>query len=274
MRINTNVSALNAFTNLGRTESAVSQSMNRLSSGFRINRAADDAAGLAIANKLQTEGRSLSQASRNIEQATAVFQIAEGAGTSIGDILQRMKELATQAASDTNDSQRTSLDSEFTTLINEIDRISTATKFQSTALLDGSFSSKTLQIGATNATDNQLTISLGNLGTGSSGLDITGLRLTSLASAQAAMASVDAAVTTVNTKLADIGAYQNRLDYAATNVKTAVVNLSAAESTIRDVDMAQEMTSFSKNQILQQAGTAMLAQANQLGQGVLQLLRG
>lgn len=274
MRINTNVTALNAFRNLSNTEMAVSGSLARLSSGLRINRAADDAAGLAIANKLRTEGRSLSQASRNIEQATAVFQIAEGASSSIGNILQRMKELATQAASDTNGSQRTSLDSEFTTLISEIDRISTSTKFQSTNLLDGTFTSKTLQVGANNATDEQLTISLGNLGTGSSGLNITGLRLTSLASAQAAMASVDAAVTSVNSKLADVGAYQNRLDYAASNVKTAVTNLAAAESAIRDVDMAQELTTFSKNQILQQAGTAMLAQANQLGQGVLQLLRG
>lgn len=272
MRINTNVSALNAYKNLSNTQMASNQSMAKLSSGFRITRAADDAAGLSIANNARNTTRSLTQASRNIEQGNSLLQIAEGATGTIGNVLERMKELATQAASATNDSQLGTLDKEFQALGKEIDRIVGSTKFQGTALIDGSFSGKTLQIGATNDSNDQLSVSIGNMN--KTGLGLASSGLTSLADAQTAMASVDAAISTTNSVLGDIGATQNRLEYAATNVKTAIVNVSAAESVIRDVDMAEEMTKFSKNQILSQAGTAMLAQANQASQGVLQLLRG
>lgn len=277
MRINTNVSALNAFRNLGQAQSASTDSIGKLSSGFRINRAGDDAAGLAIANKMRAEGRSLTQASRNVEQANSMLQIAEGGAGSVQKILERMKELATQAASDNNSTQLTALDEEFTALKSEIDRVVGSTKYQGTALLDGTFNG-TFQVGATNASNNQLAVTLQS-GTAAEGLSTTHLgingdSLTSAANARTAMTNIDTALGEVNGTLADIGAYQNRLEYAQTNLKTAIQNTAAAESVIRDVDMAEEMTKFSKNQILSQAGTAMLAQANQSTQGVLQLLRG
>jgi flagellin len=276
MRINTNVSALQAHQNLGRTQSAAQDSMTKLSSGFRINKAGDDAAGLSIANNLRTTTRSLTMASRNIEQAQSLLQIAEGAAGSIQKIVERMKELAVQAATDTNDSQRDTLDAEFQDLKSEITRIADSTQFQGSNLIDGSFTAKTLQIGAANSGNEQLGVSLNSLSAASLGL--SGTSLTNLANAQDALDDLDgssaSALASVNEVLSKIGAYQNRLDYAQTNVKTAIVNISAAESVVRDVDMAEEMSKFSKTQILSQAGTAMLAQANQSSQGVLQLLRG
>lgn len=377
MRINTNVTALNAQRSLGNTENAISRSMQKLSSGFRINRAADDAAGLGIANKLRAENRALKQASRNAEQGNAMLQVMEGATQSVGNILERMKELATQAASDnTDDSGRTRLNAEYGALLGEIDRIVTTTKFQDQTLLDGTFGTKmtvssstfdtgfpgvqavavnndaaagtytvavdhtantmtigiaagvsetvtytgdgtsqTLQfsgIGITVTTDtgfvestaevasnNSIVVAAGTPGgrflVSSSGqysstsgdllaieaididatsLSVSGGTLGSVATSQTALTALDAAISTLNGKLGVIGAAQNRMDFAINNVKVAIENYSAAESTIRDVDMAAEMTEFSKYQILSQAGTAMLAQANQLGQGVLQLLRG
>jgi flagellin len=289
MRINTNVSALQAQQNLGRTQASAQDSMTKLSSGFRINKAGDDAAGLSIANNLRTTTRSLTMASRNIEQAQSLLQIAEGAAGSIQKIVERMKELAVQAATDTNDSQRTTLDTEFQDLKSEITRIADSTQFQGTNLIDGSFSAKTLQIGAANSSNEQLGVSLNSLSASSLGLAGSGganITLTSLGNAQSALKALDgtressdpadwkSALGKVNEVLSKIGAYQNRLDYAQTNVKTAIVNVSAAESVVRDVDMAEEMSKFSKTQILAQAGTAMLAQANQSSQGVLQLLRG
>lgn len=275
MRINTNVAALTAHQNLTRTNSASQDSMTRLSSGFRINKAGDDAAGLSIANNLRTTTRSLTMASRNIEQANAMLQIAEGAGGSIEKIVERMKELATQAATDTNDSQRATLDAEFQDLKSEIDRIASSTDFQGSKLIDGTFTAKTLQIGAGNSANEQLGVSLGSLKAADLGL--TG-NLTTLTDAQAALTAIDTASTgalaKVNGVLSKIGAYQNRLGFAQENVKTSIINISAAESTIRDVDMAEEMSRFSKLQILQQAGTAMLAQANSSSQNVLSLLRG
>jgi flagellin len=270
MRINTNISALTAHQNLARTQAAAQESMTRLSSGFRINRAGDDAAGLSIANSLRTNVRSLTMASRNIEQAQSLFQIAEGAASSIQKIVERMKELAVQAATDTNESQRETLSNEWNQLVEEIDRIVGATQFQGTTLLNGDFSGKTLQIGAGNTGDEQLTVSIDQLDTATLGLAEDALTT----GAGAAMDAADQAIDTVNAVLSAIGAYQNRLDFAQTNVKTAILNVSAAESVIRDVDMAAEMTNFSKQQILAQAGTAMLAQANQSAQSVLQLLRG
>jgi flagellin len=276
MRINTNVSALQAHQNLGRTQSAAQDSMAKLSSGFRITKAGDDAAGLSIANNLRTTTRSLTMASRNIEQAQSLLQIAEGAAGSIQKIVERMKELATQAATATNATQQTTLNSEFQDLKSEITRIASSTQFQGTNLIDGTFTARTLQIGAANSNNEQLSVSLNGLNATSLGINAS--VLTSVADAQYAMAALDGtgttALSTVNEVLSKIGAYQNRLDYAQTNVKTAIVNISAAESVIRDVDMAEEMSKFSKTQILSQAGTAMLAQANQSSQGVLQLLRG
>lgn len=362
MRINTNVSALTAHRNLSMTNAEVGKSMGRLSSGFRINSAADDAAGLAIANKFRADLRSLGQASRNAEQANSVLQIAEGGASNVAKILDRMKELATQSAADAVDSEgRTQINNEFTALRSEIDRITSTVKFQGDSLLNGSYGSsvtytattttgiyavksngaaadtyslshgsgvatligtsgsqtlattaataQTLNfstlgisidtsatLGAASLNTAQITVSAGSGGkfmvssSGSYGssdaitldsLDLTsstmGIGSTTLATrggAETALTAIDTAIKHVNTALGKIGSAQNRIEFASSNTRTAIQNVSAAESVIRDVDMAEEMTKFTKNQILQQAGTAMLAQANQSAQGVLQLLRG
>jgi flagellin len=384
MRINTNVSAINAQRNVWGTSRALNESMAKLSSGFRINKASDDAAGLAIANKLRADTRSLEQAARNAEQANSLVQIMEGSTSNIQKMLDRMKELATQASSDTvNAEARTALNAEFTQLVSEIDRTVDTTKFQGNKLINGGMGS-TLDTnvanstvlataslvnkvslsgtyGATtgttytinNATAGTLTltdgtrtqtvtvtgsgrqsVTFGEFGislelengfshtatnlmagaaatgnivvTGStvnngsflvsssgdygvsgndrvfidnvdlraSTLGINANTLDTLTNAATALSSIDSAISKVATALGQIGAKQNRIEYALLNTKTAIANLSAAESVIRDVDMAEEMTRFSKNQILSQAGTAMLAQANQSSQGILQLLRG
>ena len=291
MRINTNVSALNSFRNLQMTQKSVSGSMEKLSSGFRINKAADDAAGLGIANQMRSTTRALTQASRNAEQANSVLQIAEGSTTSIQNMLERVKELATQAASDSTDADaRTRIQTEVDALIDEIDRTVDTTKFQSSNLLGTSAASTapaamSFMVGSSGqyTTNDNVSISLDNMSSkalGSAGTKLEALKtgqsgvLDSVADAQAALTVVDDAIKTVNGQLGKIGAYQNRIDNAQANLKTSIQNFSAAESVIRDVDMAEEMTKFSKNQILSQAGTAMLAQANQSAQGVLQLLRG
>jgi flagellin len=256
MRINTNVGALGASRNMFVNNMATESSMRKLSSGLRISRAADDAAGLSIANKLRTQSRSLVQATNNAQQGNAMLQIAEGAAQTIQRILERQKELIVQRDSTGNNATVTAtLAAEITTLSSEATRIQNTTNFQGTNV----FASLSFQVldSTTNGTvtvDAQLT-SFSVL-TGSSTL-----------------ANADSALNAVNSTLANIGAGQNRLDYTVENLKNAVVNVRAAESTIRDVDMAEEMATFSKNQILTQAATAMLAQANQSSQGVLSLLR-
>ena len=270
-RIQTNLPALSSHQRLTESSRALARSMERLSSGYRINRAADDAAGLAIANRFRADIRSLQVAQRNINEATSLIQIAEGAVGNIEAILERMKELATQAASANASTQLSVLDDEFQALKDEIDRIVNATNYQGTSLLDGTFSG-VFQIGPTNSAHDQLTVTL------SSALDTTALAidasdLTSQANAQAALTSVTSAIATANRVLGELGAYQNRLDYAASNVATTTLNYQASESTIRDVDMAAEMVSFTKYQILQQVGTSMLAQANFAPQAVLTLVR-
>jgi len=376
MRINTNISAMNAHRQLAQTQSAVSDSMAKLSSGFRINRAADDAAGLGIANQMRAGIRSMNQASRNAEQANSLLQISEGATSGIQTMLERMKELATQSNSDTVDTDgRSRIDAEFQQLKSEITRTVSTTKFQGKTLLNGDFgnsvdsTSNALGAGTglykaeisgtkagtytfSQAADGKLTIDNGagvtqtanvtagsaghqtvsfdkfgisldldanfdetaaagtlktktltvtagasggsfmigssgsyssddllsldaiDLTTGATGLNIQTNDLTTAANAQTALTAIDSAIEKVNGSLGKIGAYQNRIENSQANLKTAIQNYSASESVIRDLDMAEEMTKFSKNQILAQAGTAMLAQANQSAQGVLSLLRG
>ncbi len=370
MRINTNVSANEAYRNLSKVNSDVAGSMAKLSSGFRINKAGDDAAGLGIANKLRADTRALSQAAKNAEQANSLLSVAEGGLQTVGKILERMKELATQSASDNTDTAgRTAIQAEFAALRTEIGMITATTKFQGKTLLDGSFGNSvnqavgtstalsaangvqtaringtaagtyalsvasagnlTATIGAQTQTvavvdgkqnitfdafglslettagfdadavatrgnivvdagasggsfmvrssgayttnDN---ISLSNIDVDVAALGIGASTLATAAGAQAALSVIDSAFGVVNTAIGDVGAAQNRIGYALESVRAQISNFSAAESVIRDVDMAEEMTKFSKNQILAQAGTAMLAQANQSAQGVLQLLRG
>ncbi len=274
LRINTNVAALNAHRQLADTDARLSVSMERLSSGYRINRAKDDVAGLAIANKFRMEVRSLRMAQQNVSQATALLQVAEGGAQKIETIIERLKELATLAASDNTDSAgRTRLNSEASALLNEIDRIALDTKYGDTQLLTGSVN-MTFQIGSGNTnTQDQINVNLSQ-GLEKSDLGIDSISLSTLASAQDALSSVDSALTSVNIALGEIGAAQSRLDFASANLAITIENIAATESTIRDVDMAFEVVNFTKNQILLQAGTAMLAQANMAPQNILALLGG
>jgi flagellin len=377
--IQTNISALNAYTNLNKTGMSLAKSIGKLSSGFRINRAADDAAGLGIANKMRADLRAFRQATRNSAQANAVVQTAEGAASTIANILDRMKELAAQGASDNvTNADRSKLNAEFGRLQSEITRIVDTTKYQGTKLVDGSFGNsldtatstadnansidaatdidiagvtagtytfalgttaddlsltdgngltqeltglsdgaqtlnfsafgikvdvganfkgtdiandalvngggKTIVVSAGNAsflvsasgessyatdkiTLSSLDLSLSTLGVDGDAVDTSG-------NATTALVNIDSAIAAVGDVLGTIGAVSNRLSFATLNLSASIENLSAAESVIRDADLAQEMVEFTKNQILQQAGTAMLAQANLAPQGVLSLLRG
>jgi len=269
MRINQNLSALNAYRNLTITNTALAKSMEKLSSGLRINRAADDAAGLAISEKMRGQIRGLNQAIRNAQDGISLIQTAEGALNETHSILQRMRELAVQSANDTNtDQDRAQLQAEVNQLLAEIDRIANTTQFNTKALLDGTFTG-TIHIGAN--TGQNLVINISNMGV--SALGISGLAISTQALADAAIASIDAAINLVSTERAKLGALQNRLEHTINNLSVASENLTAAESRIRDLDMAQEMMAFTRSQILSQAGTAMLAQANQIPAIVLQLLR-
>ena len=255
MRINTNVGALTAAKNVFLNNMATETSMRKLSSGLRISRAADDAAGLSIANKLRTQSRSLTQASSNAEQGNAMLQIAESAASTIEKIIERQKELITQKDSTGNNSTvSATLGAEVATLQTESARILAEANFQGANV----FASLQFQVSDKTA-NGTVTVN-------------TSLTLTALGAAST-LANADTALDAVNTTLADIGAGQNVLDYTVQNLKSAVVNVRAAESTIRDVDMAEEMANFTKNNILKQAAEAMLSQANQGSQSILQILR-
>jgi flagellin len=263
LRVNNNIAAFNAYRNLSATDTAMGKSLEKLSSGLRINRAADDAAGLAISEGLRSQIGGLKVGARNAQDGISVAQTAEGALTEVHSMLQRMNDLSVQHNSGTQSTEsKAALSAEFTALETEIGRIKDNTKFNGVALFDGT--AKTFQVGY----DSADTIDISATATA----DFT---------AGAAMAAIDiedsntltAAITEVSTQRAELGAVQNRFEHTLNNVNVAVENLSASESRIRDTDMAQEMVSFTRSQILSQAGTAMLAQANQSSQGVLSLLR-
>jgi len=274
LRINTNIAALTAHRNLTETDRNMSVSLERLSSGYRINRAKDDVAGLAIANKFRVEVRGLRAAQQNTAQATALLQVAEGGTNQIESIVERLKELATSAASDNTDSAgRARLNAEAQKLLAEIDRIANDTKYGVTPLLSGATGiNLTFQIGSGNtATEDQINVTTSGALL-STNLGLSTINLTSLASAQAALTNIDNSVTSVNVIQGEIGAAQSRLEFAAINLSISIENIAASESTIRDVDMAFEMVNFTRNQILMQAGTSMLAQANMIPQNILALL--
>jgi len=270
LRIQNNISALNTHRQLSISDTALSKSLERLSSGYRINKAADDAAGLAISQGMRADIASYKVASRNVAEANAMVQVAEGAYDQIGNMLTRLKELATQASSSNASGDLDKIDAEAQALLDEIDRISDATEYSGAQLLDGTLTSQSFQVGSTNDGFSQISISFSAVDTTS--LSINSLSLGTTTDAQAALASVDSAIDTLNVSRGDLGAIQNRLGYAGANLSTTIENVQAAESVIRDVDMASEMTTFTKNQILLQAGTAMLAQANAAPQVVLSLL--
>ena len=290
MRINHNISALNTYRQLSVNTTNGSKSLEKLSSGFRINRAGDDAAGLAISEKMRGQIRGLNQAERNSQDAISLIQTAEGALNETHSILQRMRELAVQAASDTNtsetdtgklDGDRDEIQKEIEQLTKEIQRIATDTEFNTMKLLDSSFEGKKFQVGAN---ENQtVTLTIGNMGASALSLGTvdttTGLvtsvdiSLASQVSASSAITTIDTAIRKVSSERAMLGAMQNRLEHTINNLNTTSENLTASEARVRDVDMAKEMMEFTKNSILQQAATAMLAQANNQPQGVLQLLQ-
>lgn len=276
MRINHNIAALNAWKTLRGTDNSMSKSLEKLSSGLRINRAADDAAGLAISEKMRSQVNGLNQSIRNAQDGISLIQTAEGALNESHSILQRMRELAVQASNSTNiTSDRSKINEELTALRTELDRIATDTEFNTKKLLDGTFSGK-LHIGAN--TGQNISFNISNMKATSLGINTAKLSIAGgTASKQQSVANalighLDTAISNVSTQRAKLGAYQNRLEHTIANLETSSENLTAAESRIRDVDMAAEMMSFTKSQILMQAGTAMLAQANQKPQSVLQLL--
>lgn len=276
MKIQTNTAANTALRFGAANAQATERSIQRLSSGFRINRAGDDAAGLAIANSMRADVKGLQQSQRNTTQAISMLQTMDGGAQTIGTILDRIKELATQAnSSNAGTDAKANLDAESKALVSEIDRIVGSTKYQGTNLLDGT-GSFSFQVSAANAgaTNDLISVATTNIKFGSTDLGVGTLDLTTAAGAASAISAVDGAIKKVGKALGDIGAAESRMDFAATNVATTLENTQAAESTVRDADMAQEMAMFTKNNILSQAAQSMLSQANQGSQGILQLLRG
>ena len=282
LRINQNIAAMNSYRNLSNTDKTMSSSLEKLSSGFRINKAADDAAGLSISEGLRSQVGGLKVAARNAQDGVNVAQTADGALNEVHSILQRMRDLAVQASN--NGSQdagaKAASQNEFASLSAEITRIAGATKFGDQSLLGGAYNG-TFQVGANAGDTISLDLSTGNASnlygtSGVTGLDAAGLGVGSLdltTDASAAITAVDSAIKGVSSARSYIGAQQNRFEHTINNINVAVENLSASESAIRDTDMASEMVSFTRSQILSQAGTSMLAQANSASQNVLKLLQ-
>ena len=271
MRINQNVAAFNAYRNLTVTNGAMSKSLEKLSSGFRINRAADDASGLVRSEGLRAEIGGTKQAIRNAQDGVSYVQTAEGALNEVHSILQRMRDLAVSAANSTSDGKAEQ--AEVDKLMSELDAIGARTTFNGTAVFN---STQTFHIGAgSSVAANQLSVTVSTV----SSVNVGGAALGTVdldsddVTAAAAIGNLDTAIKNVSTERSKLGATQNRLESAVRNLSVAAENLQAAESRIRDTDMAEEMVSFTRNQVLQQAGTAMLAQANQVPQAVLSLLR-
>ena len=273
MVVQHNLTAMNSNRMLGLTQSSLTKSTEKLSSGYKINRAGDNAAGLAISEKMRRQVRGLTQASTNAQDGVSAVQTAEGALNEVHDMLQRMNELAVQAANDTNMStDRSYIQAELDQLMQEISRVATTTTFNEQCLLDGSFTGKKLQVGAESGTNQVISISISAMSASGLGLTATSIKVDTHDNAQSSIQTIKSAIKQVNTQRSNLGAIQNRLEHTIANLDNVVENTTAAESRIRDTDMAAEMVKFSNRNILQQAGQAMLAQANQSNQGVLSLL--
>jgi flagellin len=280
--VNSNSTAMNALGNLNRTQRGLSKTFENISSGLRINNAADDSAGLAVAENLEAEQMSLRQAHRNTNDGISVIQTAEGATDEVSDILKRMRELAVQSSSETlHNNERSYIQDEFTELSDEVDRISQVTEFNGIALANGSGgiggdNEVEVQVGIHNSSDDRITIALGDLRASSLGVADSGgtgeISLGTVASAQAAITQLDTALDTVNKYRSQYGSVQNRLESALNNLETYTENVAGAESRIRDADFAHETAEMSKFQIMQQAGVAILGQANGLSQAALRLI--
>jgi flagellin len=268
----TNLYSLNAARNLSVSESGLGTAIQRLSSGLRVNSAKDDPAGLAIAERMQTRVRGMNVAIRNANDAISLAQTGEGAISKVGDMLQRMRELSVQSANPTNGaSDRTNLNAEFQQLGSEITRVLANTKFNGLAILGADAGALAFQVGP-DATDT-VTLTTTNLSAAAGVTAVTATNISTAATASAALALIDTALTTINTERANYGAYQNRFESVIGSLQIASENQAAARSRIMDADFATETAALSRGQILQQAGTAMLAQANAIPQSVLALLR-
>lgn len=275
MVVQHNLTAANTNRQLGITTNGLQKSTEKLSSGYKINRAADDAAGLSISEKMRNQIRGLNKASDNAQDGISLVQTAEGALNEVHSMLQRMSELAVQASNGTNASQdRTALDNEVQQLKTEIERVGTTTQFNKMDILTGEFSSnneKTLQVGANQ--DQVITIAISALtSTVGSALDAK-VKVDTASAAQSSITIIQNSITNLSALRSKLGALQNRLEHTVANLDNISENTQSAESRIRDTDMAEEMVQYSKNNILQQAGQSMLAQANQANQGVLSLLQ-
>ena len=270
MVVQHNLTAMNSNRMLGITTGQQAKSSEKLASGYKINRAADDAAGLTISEKMRTQIRGLNKASNNAQTGISLIQTAEGALNEAHSILQRMNELATQAANDTNTTaDRNALQAEIDALVSEVDRIASTTQFNTKNLLNGSFENQNLQVGALKGQKIQVTIA----SVGAVGLGVNDLKVSTFDEAGKSMSTIQAAISEVSKQRSALGAIQNRLEHTVANLDNVVENTQASESRIRDTDMASEMVEYSKNNILAQAGQSMLAQANQATQGVLALLQ-
>jgi len=277
--INSNIASLNAQAAISTNSRGLERSMQQLSTGKRINSAADDAAGLAIASKLTSQIRGLNQAVRNANDAISMLQTAEGATNEITNMLQRMRELAVQSANDTNtDEDRTALNTEYQQLVSEIDRIAATTLWNGETLIDGSAGSAgsvTFHVGSGYTSDNQISVTFNNFDTGSSAVMTTAMTtaITSQSAATSAIDYIDSSIASVNTERATFGASINRLQYTVDNLTNVSMNAAASRSRIEDADYSLTTTELAKRQIIQQAATAMLAEANQQPQAVLTLLK-
>ena len=271
MVVQHNMTAANANRMLGVTTSSQAKATEKLSSGYKINGAADDAAGLSISEKMRRQIKGLTQASANAQDGISCVQTAEGALAEVHDMLQRMNELAVKASNDTMTSvDRGYIDAEVQQLKTEINRVRSTTTFNEMNLLTGEFTGKNLQVGAEKG--QFIAISIGNMDTTTLGINSTSVSGANNGKAQSAIVEIKAALAKVSSQRSDLGAVQNRLEHTIKNLDNVVENTTAAESAIRDTDMAAEMVKYSNNNILAQAGTAMLAQANQSNQNVLSLL--
>jgi len=270
--VNNNPSSVAAQRNLTVNTNQLQRSVERLSSGLRITRASDDAAGLGVSETLRAHIRSINQATRNANDGISLTQVADGAASTIGNLLSRLRELTTQSASGTiGTTERSYLDQEFVTLRSEIDRIATVSEFNGQALLSGATNSFEVFVGFKSGTGNALTADLNDLDVSSIGL--SGVNISTSANAQSALSNIDSAISAVATARAEYGSIQNRFEAAISNLQVTSENFIAAESRIRDADIAYETSQFTKNQVLVQSGVAVLAQANSLPQQALALLR-
>ncbi len=275
LRINTNVASINAQRNLWSTKANLDKSLERLSSGYRINRAGDDAAGLAISENLRAQVRGLKQASRNAQDGVSLVQVAEGGLNEISSILIRLRELGVQAASDTiGPVERQFLNVEYDQLVSEIDRIADATEFNGTTLLNGTGVLLDFQVGTRNDPNvDRLTFDASKADANTAALGINLTSVADKASAQNSLSAIDSAIVSVSAMRADFGAIQNRLMSTINNIAISTENLAAANSRVRDVDVAEETAELTRNNVLLQAGTSVLAQANQTTAAALALLK-